>query len=430
MSAASPGRWLAAVATAVATGATGAAPPPVGSPKPAPPAFNSPHAAVRAAWHPATSLLRGQLRRQAKRQGGNNFNHLVRPTVCKDAPENWKDSMGHTCSDYIDGGFCTDQRDEGPNWQEAWGTLKSYANQGYWASSACCACGGGSRRYAPTCEQFNCPDGFSMKTGNDMRFCKGFDCDIDHDIVTCCEANPEVQATIVELQTLTAQLAEDARQRIVAAGAAEFASVNSSAVALADELLRKSRRGGAVEALQATKQHFANLTQNEENLGDSAEYQIKMSGYVAARNAAFQDLQVDSEKLQAAIRRSTQAFVKAEESWQNADAVSNEVVQKGQLEWDAYHADLNATWPALVEGIRGVSGAIKESAVPAQAVRWSEQATRLAVDFAQVVDTQAKSMDAIASAAQDQAAAALVTTQGNAGKIGELEDMVSRISQQ
>ncbi|CAK0846572.1 unnamed protein product, partial [Prorocentrum cordatum] len=67
---------------------------------------------------------------------------------CTDRPAGWSDSDGDDCYAYAYNGFCTTSGGYGAAWQEDdWGTLEDYTQDGYDASTACCACGGGSGTY-------------------------------------------------------------------------------------------------------------------------------------------------------------------------------------------------------------------------------------------------------------------------------------------
>jgi len=65
--------------------------------------------------------------------------------VCGDAPEEWKDSKGYTCEDYITKKWCTSAGEYDSGWHMFWGSFSRYKNLEHTATTACCACGGGDR---------------------------------------------------------------------------------------------------------------------------------------------------------------------------------------------------------------------------------------------------------------------------------------------
>ncbi|CAK0868355.1 unnamed protein product [Prorocentrum cordatum] len=63
---------------------------------------------------------------------------------CTDYPPGWSDSDGDDCYAYEFNEFCTASGGYGAEWDNNWGRFGSFAMDGYDASTACCACGGGS----------------------------------------------------------------------------------------------------------------------------------------------------------------------------------------------------------------------------------------------------------------------------------------------
>ncbi|CAJ1407924.1 unnamed protein product [Effrenium voratum] len=61
---------------------------------------------------------------------------------CRDVVD-WTDSTAFTCSDYANNQWCSPAGQGQTSWDNAWGSLDDYWNNGYTAESACCACGGG-----------------------------------------------------------------------------------------------------------------------------------------------------------------------------------------------------------------------------------------------------------------------------------------------
>jgi len=62
--------------------------------------------------------------------------------TCQDTDATWKDSGGDSCEDYAMYAYC-ERGGLGSGWEEAWGSLSKYSNQGKDASDVCCICGGG-----------------------------------------------------------------------------------------------------------------------------------------------------------------------------------------------------------------------------------------------------------------------------------------------
>lgn len=63
---------------------------------------------------------------------------------CTDFPPSWTDSEGDACYSYSVLSLCTSDGHSGSGWRKEWGTFQSFTSNGYDASEACCACGGGS----------------------------------------------------------------------------------------------------------------------------------------------------------------------------------------------------------------------------------------------------------------------------------------------
>ena len=75
---------------------------------------------------------------------GREVTHCLQECVDID----WVSSTGYSCSDYGvgtgSGPWCTESGGCGSGWGNSWGTFTDWANNGHDASTACCACGGGS----------------------------------------------------------------------------------------------------------------------------------------------------------------------------------------------------------------------------------------------------------------------------------------------
>lgn len=67
------------------------------------------------------------------------------PQPCEDTVINWTDSRDYTCEQYRSQDWCNETGGYGAGWYDYWGAFRDYTNKGHWASTACCACGGGSR---------------------------------------------------------------------------------------------------------------------------------------------------------------------------------------------------------------------------------------------------------------------------------------------
>jgi len=63
---------------------------------------------------------------------------------CTDYPPSWTDSEGDACYIYKSLQFCTEYGEMGEGWSNDWGDFESFTRDGFDASDACCACGGGS----------------------------------------------------------------------------------------------------------------------------------------------------------------------------------------------------------------------------------------------------------------------------------------------
>ncbi len=62
------------------------------------------------------------------------------PTECD---YEWVDSEGYGCKDYRKEKWCTPDGREGQGWEDRWGKISDFSNQGKDATQACCECGGG-----------------------------------------------------------------------------------------------------------------------------------------------------------------------------------------------------------------------------------------------------------------------------------------------
>mmetsp|Transcript_50092 Transcript_50092/g.119180 ORF Transcript_50092/g.119180 Transcript_50092/m.119180 type:complete len:1195 (-) Transcript_50092:93-3677(-) len=57
--------------------------------------------------------------------------------------EGWVDTDAEGCAEYANLNYCTPTGGYGSAWQDDWGDFAKYARDGYDATTACCACGGG-----------------------------------------------------------------------------------------------------------------------------------------------------------------------------------------------------------------------------------------------------------------------------------------------
>lgn len=64
--------------------------------------------------------------------------------ACTDAP-GWTDAEGDTCLEYEQGRWCAADGRPGTGWPQDWGTLAAFGSAKGDATTACCACGGGTR---------------------------------------------------------------------------------------------------------------------------------------------------------------------------------------------------------------------------------------------------------------------------------------------
>lgn len=346
-------------------------------------------------------------------------------TVCDDWPENWVDSHGRSCGDYSTEKLCLPSGDYGTGWQQEWGPFRNYGNAGATALGACCACGGGWSSYPATCSYIECPDGFMVKANSWNLYCKDVKCTLDADLWTCCDAHPDVQRAVKGVQDMTKQQSEVVRQKVQAAAENEENILRDATSARAKDLGENFTRETQVlqqERLIAAEGDFVSKTQHSDSVESAAEYQIRMSSYLSARDAP--DGFVNTQQLEAKARQAVGGFAKAQDDWRQTDEASHHVVNTGKREWASYYKDLNATWPIITRGITTVNEALQESTVPGQVVRWSEQAVRLASDQAQITNTQLGSVDALVIQAEERASSALRATQTNMGRIADLEKMV------
>lgn len=346
--------------------------------------------------------------------------------VCDDYPVGWRDRAGRTCEEYEGDKLCTSSQSYGPGWQQAWGAFRNYGNLGQTGLGACCACGGGSHNWPSTCSYMQCPAGFRTKENGWRLYCKDLECSVDADLWACCEAHPDVRQAVGEVRSLTAALKDKVRQEVREAGATEAKLLGERAAERAAALGREfvsETEGLQAAALDYARKDFASRTQHSDTVRQVSEYQIKLSGHIAGRDS--EEGRVDEERLREEVTNAAHEFGQARQAWKQTDDVSHRVVSKGQIEWEAYYEALNRTWPVIVEGINSVNGAVAEATVPGQAVRWSEQAVRLAADSAQVTQGQMGGIDVHVAQAEDRAAEALRATQTNGDRISALEEMVA-----
>ncbi|CAK0822928.1 unnamed protein product [Prorocentrum cordatum] len=63
---------------------------------------------------------------------------------CVDSPLGWRDKLEKPCTDYAELEYCTRSGGYGSGWLPQMGDFSNWSGQGHDASTACCACGGGS----------------------------------------------------------------------------------------------------------------------------------------------------------------------------------------------------------------------------------------------------------------------------------------------
>jgi hypothetical protein len=97
---------------------------------------------------------------------------------CTDYPADWTDSDGDDCYAYSFNEFCTAEGGFGKDWDKSWGSFESFTKDGYHASTACCACGGG-RDTAQGYNDNRCKDfaGWTDKDGDECSdYAESFFC--------------------------------------------------------------------------------------------------------------------------------------------------------------------------------------------------------------------------------------------------------------
>jgi len=363
-----------------------------------------------------------------KRRDENKEPGAVRPIVCDDWPAAWTDAAGRSCKDYNSDQLCLPTGDYGPGWKQEWGAFRTFGHEGNTALGACCACGGGWHSTPATCSYMECPEGFRVKDGKWNIFCKDLKCTLDEDLWTCCDAHPDVKQAVEEIQREAKAEEEVVRQQIRLAAAKEVERLGLLAAGQAKELsegFAHETKAAREQAIAMARAQFATATQHRELLGAAASHQIRISSYITARDDPTG--RVDTQALSGRARQATEAFARAEDAWHKTDDASHNIVSKGKHEWTSYYKDLNNTWPVIVHGINQVNEALKESTVPNQVVRWTEQAVRLASDQATITQGQMNGIDTAVTQAEERAAMALKWTTGNRGKIANLQDMVAEM---
>ena len=71
--------------------------------------------------------------------------------VVDGAEQPWSDSYADGCDAYSGYDLCTADGIAGPGWDASWGAITDYANHGFTAIAACCACGGGAQPGGGAC---------------------------------------------------------------------------------------------------------------------------------------------------------------------------------------------------------------------------------------------------------------------------------------
>lgn len=76
--------------------------------------------------------------------GPKNRSQVPQQGTCRNAPFDWQDQAGDSCSDYRRNEFCIESGEVGPGWSAAWGGINQYrSGDDIPATLACCTCGGG-----------------------------------------------------------------------------------------------------------------------------------------------------------------------------------------------------------------------------------------------------------------------------------------------
>mmetsp|Transcript_121988 Transcript_121988/g.352403 ORF Transcript_121988/g.352403 Transcript_121988/m.352403 type:complete len:430 (+) Transcript_121988:155-1444(+) len=377
---------------------------------------------------PRTSLL-ARIRVAADVASSAARGSAAAPQVCRDEPPTWSDISGNTCKHYQEKEFCTPDGKPGKGWNKAlYGSMGVWTLGGLSATSACCACGGGKQGEAPPCTEIKCPLGYSLMADAGKLFCKGFACNQDDDLETCCEASPVVKLAVDETKILIATLKKEVDQNITSAGQDAAKRATQSGGNFATSSSNKFKQDEADErkkVLSDAKLRFAKLTENTDNLPSSARHQITVSGYIAARKAVDSGAaRIKSDLLKREALQVEDGFNSAGKVWDAANSTAHETLVSSARSWDKYHAGLNATWPVLVRSIQSINGAIELSEHPSQEVRWTEQATRIAADFSHIAETQVKSLSSQVAVVEERAQKALDLTVANQGRIANLQEMV------
>jgi len=95
----------------------------------------------------AEEMVALQAKAEGKEKAGAKGEHKAKD--CVDIEWAWKNGVG--CFEFQKYDWCTTSGGTGSGWYATWGTIQDYSHDGYDATQACCACGGGTSTTAP-CE--------------------------------------------------------------------------------------------------------------------------------------------------------------------------------------------------------------------------------------------------------------------------------------